>query len=375
MERTAELALMDELLDLKAKKSAFLDDTVARNPVDHYVSEQRFESERSAILQGVPSVAAHISELEEPGSFVRRDIAGLPVLLTHDKDCRINAFLNVCRHRGTRLVEENTGCQHRFSCPYHAWTYSSAGDLLAAPHYDQGFSEEDKATLALRRLGCTVRFGFVWIYPIAMTDGQFDDFFKAISDDLSVLGIEGMGIAAEHSEDWAANWKILVEGGLEAYHFKVAHRTTIGPYFENNLSSYQSFGPHIRSILPRATMAKLNPNERETWQIREHANILYTLFPNSSLLVQQDHIVWITQNAVAPDKTTIRVVTLAPKDRLENRDHWQRNHDITCNTLNEDFEIGASIQSTLKSGANTDMLFGRFEGALDRFNKTVNSYL
>ena len=51
--------------------------------------------------------------------------------------------------------------------------------------------------------------------------------------------------------------------------------------------------------------------------------------------------------------------------------HWRRNHDITVRTLAEDFAIGESIQGGLSSGANEELRFGRFEGALDRFNRTV----
>ena len=91
----------------------------------------------------------------------------------------------------------------------------------------------------------------------------------------------------------AVNWKILVEGGIEAYHFKVAHAKTIGPHFMDNLSSYRSFGPNLRSVLPRSTLTHLVEQPRQTWNLREHANLIYYFFPTSQLLVQQDHLVWI----------------------------------------------------------------------------------
>jgi phenylpropionate dioxygenase-like ring-hydroxylating dioxygenase large terminal subunit len=172
-----------------------------------------------------------------------------------------------------------------------------------------------------------------------------------------------------------ANWKILVEGGIEAYHFKVAHRATIGPHFEDNLSSYRCFGPHLRSVLPRTSMAKLTEETRDTWRLRDHAQVLYTLFPSTALLVQQDHIAWVSQEPVAAGQTRVRVSTLAPTAEADKTDHWARNHAITTTTLEEDFAIGESAQSTLSSRANTHMLFGRFEGALDAFNKTVEAHL
>ena len=375
MDRRTELELIDELLALKAGKSFFLDDVVTRNPVEHYTNEERFAHERDEILKCTPIAAAHISELSEPGAFLHREVAGLPILLTRDKSGAVNAFLNACRHRGTRLVDEERGCRHRFSCPYHAWTYSNAGDLIAAPHFESGFAGLDKSDLGLKRLDCQERFGFVWV--TAQADGAVDlnAHFGDLVEELNALEMDKMFVAHQDITIRKANWKILVEGGIEAYHFKVAHRATIGPYFEDNLSSYRSFGPHLRSILPRTSMAKLTEDTRATWRLRDHAQVLYTLFPSTALLVQQDHIAWVNQEPVSAGETRVRLSTLAPIAEADKTEHWANNHRITSMTLDEDFIIGESVQSTLMSGANTDMLFGRFEGALDAFNRVVDARL
>ncbi|MBV1934119.1 MAG: Rieske 2Fe-2S domain-containing protein [Parvibaculaceae bacterium] len=375
MNRETELALIDELLALKASKTAYLDEAVTRNPVDHYSSKVRFQCEQANIFRAVPTVAAHMSELEGPGAFLRREVGGLPVLVTRDQSGGVNAFLNVCRHRGTRLVDDTSGCKNRFSCPYHAWTYSNTGELIAAPHFDQGFPEEQKSELGLKRLECQERYGFIWVMPKADSTLDLNTFLEGMAGDLETLEIDEMTIAVEHSQTRSANWKILVEGGIEAYHFRVAHRATIGPYFEDNLSSYRSFGPHLRSILPRTSLAKLSDDTRKTWRLRDHSNILYTLFPTCQLLVQKDHIVWITQEPLGPCETSLRLVTLVPKSTVKKQAHWTQNHTITSKTLDEDFDIAESIQKNLSSGANSEMIFGRFEGALDQFNKGVAGYL
>ena len=375
MDRATELELIDELLAIKNAKSHYLDETITRNPVEHYLSDDRFQRERDQIFRKTPMVAAHVSELAEPGDFLRREVAGLPVLLTRDKTGNINAFLNVCRHRGTRLVDEESGCRHRFSCPYHAWTYANSGELIAAPHFDNGFEGVDKTDLGLKQLQCETRFGFVWVTADSEGATDLDTHIGEIGEELAALQIEDLFVAHQDVPVHDANWKILVEGGIEAYHFKVAHRDTIGPHFEDNLSSYRMIGPHMRSILMRTSMAKLDPDTRETWRLRDHAQVLYTLFPNTALLVQQDHISWINQDALSAGQTRVRLSTLAPKAEADKSDHWKRNHDITKVTLDEDFAIGESIQESIASGANTHMLFGKFEGALDAFNKIVDQKL
>ncbi|MEO1602296.1 MAG: SRPBCC family protein [Pseudomonadota bacterium] len=375
MDRQTELALIDELRALKSAKSVFLDEAVGRSPVSHYTDPERFAAEREQLHRRFPTPACHVSELPEPGAFLTRRVAGTDILVTRDRNDAVRAFHNVCRHRGTRLVGETRGCRHRFSCPYHAWTYASSGELLAAPQFDAGFPGVEKSDLGLAPVGCAVRYGFVWIAPApsdAIPDAPLP---PELVEDFTQLGLEDMVIAVEHEERRAANWKILIEGGIEAYHFRVAHRATIGPYFENNLSSYARLGPHLRSVLPRTTLAELPDDDRDAWRLRDHANILYTLFPLGQFLVQQDHVVWIAPVPVAADRTDLRLATLVPKARADDTVHWERNHAITRRTLAEDFDLAESIQAGLTSGANDELLFGRFEGALDVFNRTVAEHL
>ncbi|MEM7739701.1 MAG: Rieske (2Fe-2S) protein, partial [Pseudomonadota bacterium] len=157
MNRETELELIDELLGLKAQKTQFLDAATARNAVSHYTSDERFQDEREKIFRQMPHAAAHVSELKKPGDFIRSDVAGVPLLLTRDGDGQLHAFINACRHRGTRLVDDFAGCKRRFSCPYHAWTYANTGELLAAPHFESGFPDTDKNELGLIELASEER--------------------------------------------------------------------------------------------------------------------------------------------------------------------------------------------------------------------------
>ena len=76
-------------------------------------------------------------------------------------------------------------------------------------------------------------------------------------------------------------------------------------------------------------------------------------------------------------RTEIRLTTLAPAKDItpEKQAHWEQNHKITCTTLFEDFEINEQVQAGLETGANTELTFGRYEGALDKFNAVVEQHL
>ena len=374
MNRMQELQLIEELLGLREANKHFLDCAVEFNSVDHYQSEAIFRSEQDLLFDRLPSVAAHVSEIPNSGDFVKTEVAGRSIVVTRDAQGKAHAFLNVCRHRGTQLVFEDSGCKQRFTCPYHAWTYANSGEFISAPHLESGFPDLDMAQYSLKALQCDERFGFIWVVVNSEVAVDFEQYFAPIAGEAEALDLADMAIAREEKKIHKSNWKILVEGGLESYHFKVAHRKTIGPYFEDNLSSYQMLGDHMRSVLMRSSMHALKDLPKAQWRLRDHANIIYTLFPTTQLLVQQDHIVWINSHPISANETELRLVTLAPISRLKDDDYWEKNHRITSDTLNEDFVIGESIQESLETGANEHMTFGRFEGALPEFNRVVKRY-
>ena len=98
-------------------------------------------------------------------------------------------------------------------------------------------------------------------------------------------------------------------------------------------------------------------------------------FPTTTLLVQADHLAWIQALPVSTDATEVRVATLVPAAEADRREHWDRNHAITCATLDEDFALAESIQSGLRSGANAALQFGRNEGALTALNAAIDGLL
>ncbi|MBE1283725.1 MAG: Rieske 2Fe-2S domain-containing protein [Rhodobacteraceae bacterium] len=368
MDRELELELLDELISLDQEKLAYLDEDIALSPVEHYCDPDHFAQEHDRVFRSYPQIAAHCSELPEPGSFLRRDLAGLPAFLTRDRDGQVHAFLNVCRHRGARLVEDEKGCKHSFSCPYHAWTWSNTGDLRGVPHQKQGFPDLDKSKYGLIRLPCSEISGWIWVVPNPKSSFDIAAFVAPAAADFAWLDGGNLRMGPSNQITCAANWKILLEGGIEAYHFRVAHKDTIGPFFPDNLSSYRMMGHHMRSVLPRVTIGDLHSRPRDSWNIRDEANVLYTFFPTSQFLVQQDHLIWIRTEPLAADQTRLTLTTMVPADAPTDLDaHWQKNHQITMHTLSEDFDIGEAIQSGLASGANDALTFGRYEGALTQF--------
>ena len=372
--------MIEEIIGLADQKTAFLDDQITHSPISRYSSSERFEREKAMIFKRKPLIVAQSSELEGNNAFLTRDFLDLPLLLVRNKDSEVSVFLNVCRHRGAKLERETKGCKRLFTCPYHAWSFSNDGALRGVPQEDQGFPDLSRAERGLRRLPALEAHGFIWIIanPDAAEIPQIETWLSGLTPDLDWIGLSDHRIAAIEEVDIKANWKLLMEGGMEAYHFRVAHKATIGAYFPDNLLTYSMFGPHMRAVLPRLSMPDLGATPKENWQIRQDANMVYTLMTNTQLLVQQDHVMWFHFEPISEQLTHIRMATLVPKSAPQTDEmqaHWDRNQKITVTALMEDLELGEEIQSGFASKGNPTHIFGRFEGALNRFNVVVEELL
>ena len=85
--------------------------------------------------------AGHQSEIPNVGDWFLFEFAEESVIIVRSAENEINALLNVCRHRGSRICVENSGCSKRLTCRYHGWTYDLEGQFRAAAHMDDVFRQ------------------------------------------------------------------------------------------------------------------------------------------------------------------------------------------------------------------------------------------
>ena len=102
-----------------------------------YYDPEFFEAEKAAFLRAAPQVVCHESEIREPGEWRSLEYLGESVFVIRGDDREVRAFSNVCRHRGSRLVDGTGGCARVLTCPYHAWSYARDGSLVGVPHRDE----------------------------------------------------------------------------------------------------------------------------------------------------------------------------------------------------------------------------------------------
>jgi phenylpropionate dioxygenase-like ring-hydroxylating dioxygenase large terminal subunit len=376
MDPAVEQRLIERVLEHLSTGSSDAAEGEARIPVSEYLDPKRLEAERRALLGRLPMLITSASKLAQPGDFVTIDHHGPPLLATRDKEGRAHVFLNVCRHRGTRLVSEAAGtARPSFVCPYHAWAYASDGRLLGI-NRPQSFPETGCERPGLIELPSAERMGMVW----AALDRNAVDVGAAFDASLGALGpeLEALGRAypfayQPHARTWHANWKVLVEAGLETYHFRIAHHDTISPMFHDDFLLRDRFGPHQRMVLPRRTFAALAAGPRPPGSLRVHANLVYFVFPNVTILAQADHLVVIESYPVTAAESHVVVTMLlagAPEDE-RSRTFWEKNRHITLKVLDQDFNVCERVQEGIASGAIAETRLGRNEVGIAEFHRDI----
>ena len=110
-----------------------------KNPASTYTCPDMASKEWETFFRDYPQVIGLSGDLPEPNSFVTVDDFGVSVLATRDEEGNFKAFLNSCRHRGAMVEPARKGRKKIFSCPFHAWTYSTSGDLVAIPEFEVDF--------------------------------------------------------------------------------------------------------------------------------------------------------------------------------------------------------------------------------------------
>src|SRR5437764_15172190 len=107
-------------------------------------------------------LVGHQSQIAQAGDYLTAEVAGESLIIVRDKRGAIHGFYNVCRHRGSRLIEKRHGQSAAIQCPYHAWTYALDGRLIGAPHMDE-VPEFDKADYSLSPVNAGIWEGFIFV--------------------------------------------------------------------------------------------------------------------------------------------------------------------------------------------------------------------
>ena len=167
-------------------------------------------------------IVCHVNSIPKAGDFVTMDIGNESVLVLRDRDGRVRAFHNVCRHRGARLLDGSGNCPQAVTCPYHGWTYRLDGGLIGTPMKDS-FVRLDRADYSLKPVRVDVALGFVFV-ALAGDPPPVAKVWGALAAELAPYRIEEMVPLGPLTADiWEVDWKVAMDNYLESYHVPIGH--------------------------------------------------------------------------------------------------------------------------------------------------------
>ena len=320
-----------------------------------YASPEVLRLEKEKIFMKDWLCMARVEEIEKPGDYMTFRVIDEPVIIARDETGALNAFANVCRHRGVE-VASGEGNLKEFSCPYHGWTYDLRGQLIGAPYMKeaQGF---DPASCRLSPLRLGIWAG--WIF-VTLDDHAppLEDFVAHYQQEFGHLRQEDCRLADKLVLEFDCNWKFIVENLIDVYHVATLHVKTIG-------RKRGAAEDHPFNLFPRGGTSMFYPSDpmvpggeslfgNMPWLADQPYNYACSgrLSPNMQLIARADNVHPFVMWPLSPGRCRVINYTLFPKEHFDQPDFADKlkvYHDYMLKVLDEDRGMIASLQRNMQS--------------------------
>ncbi len=340
-----------------------------------YIDPLRFEREQRAVFDKLPLLLAPSALLPDNNTAIAHDGYGVPLIISRDGNGRIHVMANVCRHRGTRLIEsDEVVSSKRIICPYHAWTYGSDGGLMAIPR-PECFPGIDKSDRPLMHFASVESGGFIWFSR--NPDADFGNVFT-LAEDMDAFGMSGLHLYRRKTHEVASNWKQVMDAFLESYHVQRLHAETIAPFFTDGIAAADMIGPHQRAVVGRADY--LSDIDRDDWAaLRRVLTYTYAFFPTSILIVSPDYInlLVVMPRTVGTCLVEDFMLIPEPPQTPEAEAHWKKSWELLDGGTfaAEDFRAAALCQRGIESGMVKTITVGSLEDGIAAFHQRLDKIL
>ena len=228
--------------------------TEATLPSTWYYDPAHYERELEAVWYRDWVCVGREEEIAGPGDYFLAQIGTQRLVVTRNAGGAPRAFHNTCRHRGSLLCTAERGHfpRGRIVCPYHTWTYSLDGELLATPARLE-CADFDARNHSLYDVHIDSWGGFLFVNLAGAPQTGLRDFLGAEAESLERWPLASLGHVHRERKLLACNWKVFWENYSECYHCPRLH-------------------PELCRIVPLYRKAVLSHADLPDWQPREPAD-------------------------------------------------------------------------------------------------------
>jgi phenylpropionate dioxygenase-like ring-hydroxylating dioxygenase large terminal subunit len=368
--RGPAIARIGEQAVMPPRRSSTLNADVYRDP-------HRYELERERVLRTSWMIGARSSELPNTGDWVLYEGHGETVIISRQADGGVAAFHNVCQHRGARLSRgETSGCDRRFTCPWHGWVYDTTGNLVGVPERDQ-FDPAELDGLRSPQVAAQEWQGWVWINLAGPADAPdlMDWIGPDVAADLGRFEMTDMIVHAKLVYEIPVNYKVIVDGFNEVYHAVELHHVPKEFAVAQRNTAYHLSGPHSMMFVPRH---EHTDRLEATGDHHQYTICHYVMFPNAVFNNNPRHLQVFQPIPVAVDRTRFILWELiyapsGPDDATyddyyaKTMDHWA----VLQGVIEEDIFVFNELDGTRHSMAYKRNLFGAQEYKPQEYHATL----
>ena len=348
-------------------------------PGEYFTSSAIFAEEREKIFARRWLCVGREARLAAAGDYFLQDVLGESIIVVRDDDGRTNAYYNVCRHRGSRLCEAETGSfDGTIRCPYHSWTYALDGRLLGAPSTSDlpGFSVAD---YPLRHVALAKWEGFLFI-NLADEPEPFESAWAPLLGRFTRFNISRLDTVRTIEYDVKANWKLLFQNYSECYHCGPVHpslaRATPPTSGENDLvegpftGGFMVMNPGYESLTMSGRSCGLPVGDLPPEELRRV--YYYAIVPNMLLSLHPDYVMYHTLWPEAPDRTRVTCSWLFHPDTLtDSRFDPDDGVEFWDMTNRQDWHICERSQLGVSSRAYRPGPYSKREALPAQFDREV----
>ena len=353
-----------------------------------YTDPGVFALEQERIFETMWFAVARSSDIARPGQFVTKQVGRENVIVVRGRDGALRAFLNVCRHRGARLCQEESGEVRRtIQCMYHAWTYGLDGALVAAPNLTK-MQDIDRSEYGLVNVHLREWLGYAWVCLADDPPSFEEDVIGAATERLGapdVIGgwqVDELAVGRRITYDVKANWKLIVENFMECYHCATIHPelTEVLPEFAGGYAA-QAFVGHGAAFADEAQGFTVDGSaglETIPGVDADHDRRYYaiTVKPTVFINLVPDHVIFHRMYPMAVDRTVVECDWLYLPGVVESNADLTRSVELFDRVNRQDFEACEACQPAMSSKAYTrGGVLVPSEHHLSEFHEWVQSVL